>query len=414
MPSLAALSASLAALALTASASLRAPPLPPAPPAAARAGAAARAAAAARRAEEGGGGGGGGCALPLLRPGLTVGAQYSRPAGAAAAARADALYGALVARGGALTQLSLPWADIEGPTGGPNFVLVAEILAGVRAKGLVPLFQIAAIDTEHASVPADLADPADPTRLRAGLHWNSTELIDRYAALLEVVAPLAVFSGAPYIGVGNEVSVNLLLHPETGYEFAEFAFTMRAFVQQLTSRAVGVGVTLTVGDVGGWAPPAAPPAWGAALLALSDATPLTYYPLRADATVETSAAAIARAVGDALAALPAGACAIFQEIGMPSGYNNASSVDGSSDAKQAAFFGVIRHVLDEANATRPLRAVSLYQLVDMADSDCEAFAKYYNASEPAFIEYLCTLGVVKADGTQKAGFDAFIDAFLPV
>jgi nucleoside-diphosphate-sugar epimerase len=35
---------------------------------------------------------------------------------------------------------------------------------------------------------------------------------------------------------------------------------------------------------------------------------------------------------------------------------------------------------------------------DMADADCEGLAKYYNVSDARFVEYLCTLGVVRNDG----------------
>ena len=327
--------------------------------------------------------------------------------------KTDALFSELVSRGGSLVQMSLPWASVEAQPGSPDFVLVAEILADARARGLTPLFQIAAIDTEHAAVPADLADPNDPTRLRPGLAWNDTVVVDRFAEVLEVVAPLAAYSGAPYIGVGNEVSVNLGLHPETGYAFAEFAFTMRAFIRQLTSVDMAGGVTLTVGDIGAWAPPAAPPAWGAALLEVCDVTPLTYYAIDEEFRVITDAAVIARDVSDALAALPSDACAVFQEFGQPSGYCNASSTNGGSQALQAQFFTDFRAVLDAAGASRPVIAASLYQLVDMAPADCEGLARYYNTSDPAFIEYLCTLGAVTVDGSPKHGWQAFLDAFAP-
>jgi hypothetical protein len=207
--------------------------------------------------------------------------------------------------------------------------------------------------------------------------------------------------------------VNLGLHPETGYAFAEFVFIMRAFIRQLTSADMAVGVTLTVGDVGGWAPPAAPPAWGAALLEVADVTPLTYYALGADFRVVTDAVDMARAVGAPHAALPAGACAVFQEFGQPAGYGNASSTDGGSQAHQAQFFADFRAVLDAANATHPVVAASLYQMVDMAPADCEGLARYYNLTDHAFVEYLCTLGAVKADGTPKLGWQAFLEAFAP-
>ena len=99
---------------------------------------------------------------------------------------------------------------------------------------------------------------------------------------------------------------------------------------------------------------------------------------------------------------------------MPSGYGNASSVDGGSEALQAAFLRGFRSVLAEAAAppsSRELRAASLFQLVD--DADCAAEAAYYNGSAaPAFVEYLCTLGLARANGTAKPAFEAFLDTYL--
>ena len=378
----------------------------------ASAGAAARAAAAAARA--GGGGGASGAAaascLPLLPPGTHFGAQYSKPPGAAGNAT-DALFAEMAARGATLLQLSLPWADIETTPNAPNFILIAELLHEARAAGLTPLFQIAAIDTEHAAVPSDLADPADPTRLRPGLQWNDTELVDRFAYLLEVVAPLAAFAGAPYFGVGNEVSVNLGLHPDTAYAFAEFTFIMKSWVKQLTFPTMGVGVTLTVGDLDSWAPPASPPSWAQTLLAVADVTPLTYYPLRADFSVDTPAS-IARTFAGALSVLPPTACLLLQELGCPSGYGNASSTDGSSQAVQAAFVKQMGGVLRSVNATRSVRAVSWYQFVDMSDTDCLGLARYYNITNPGFVEYLCTLGLVKNTGEAKMAWEPFINSFI--
>jgi hypothetical protein len=355
--------------------------------------------------------------LPLLAPGpLLVGASYSPPAAPAAANLTAALFARVVALGGRLVQISLPWADIEPVPLQPNFVLVAEVLAAARAQGLVPLFNLAVIDTEHVSVPPDLADPADVTRLRPGLDWNSSELIDRFATVLEVVAPLAAFSGAPYFGVGNEVSVNLGERPETGYAFAEFLFVMHKFVKQLTSADMAVGVTMTVADLAAFAAKGAGgvPEWAQLLLAISDVVPLTYYAVDNAFHVVTDRATIAGAVLGAASVLPAGACVVFQEFGMPSGYGNASSVDGGSEARQAAFFAELRGALDELGAAgHEVRAASLFQLVDADPDACLQEARYYNASSsPAFVEYLCTLGVVRSDGAPKPGFAAFVAAFL--
>jgi hypothetical protein len=314
----------------------------------------------------------------------------------------------MLSRGANLLQLSIPWADVETTPGAPNYVLIAEILNDARAKGLVPLFEIAVIDTEHASVPTDLADPNDPTQLRSGLTWNSSEIIDRYALVLEVVAPLAAYAGAVYIGVGNEVSVNLQLHPETAEAFADFAFTMRSWIRTLTSADMAVGVTMTVGDLDSWAPPSTVPAWATLLFEVADVVPITYYPLTGDFRVD-SPADITKTFDGALSVLPAGACVVLQELGCPSGYNNASSTDGSSEATQAAFLVQMIDVLHAVNATRDVRAVSVYQAVDMDDADCEGLAHYYNTSNPAFVEYLCTLGLLKNTGVAKTAWTAFLE-----
>jgi hypothetical protein len=350
--------------------------------------------------------------LPLLSSGTHLGAQYSAPADQIAANATDLLYSELLQKGGNLYQASIPWADIEVTPGSPNYVLIAEILNGAKTRNLIPLFQISVIDTEHAAVPSDLADPTDPTRLRPDLEWNSTILVDRYALLLEVVVPIAAYSGAVYIGVGNEVDVNLEQHPETGYAFAEFLYIMKSFIQSLTSINMAVGVTLTVGGLNSWASPNVPPEWAIQVRSISDVNPLTYYPLQGNAHVITDQAAIQKEVSSALSFLLPTDSIVFQEFGIPTGYCNASSTNGSNQSIQAAFFTLFSQIMKLENKTRPVRALSLYQLVDMDDKDCEGLARYYNVSEPAFIEYLCTLGVLKNTGKEKEGWKSFLSNFL--
>jgi hypothetical protein len=360
--------------------------------------------------------------LPLLPPGTLFGAQYSRPPNGTTGNATDALFSTFVTSTGArLAQIGLPWADIETTPGVVNYELVAEILQGARAAGLVPLVNIAAIDTNHASVPSDLVDPADNTRLRPGLNWTSPLLLDRYFAVVSVLAPLAAYYGSPYFGVGNEVSVNLKQHPETAVDFAGFVYAFRSAIQGLTSPDMAVGVTLTVGDLASFG--GSPPTWLTYLLDASDVTPLTYYPLNPDFTVVTSPSNVEGNLSAALALLPDGACVVFQELGCPSGFNNASSVDGSSEEVQAAFFDTALSFIATANASsHPVRAVSIYQFVDMEPNDCVGLAHYYvnGTAPPGFLEYLCTLGVVSGDdggaegyGRPKKAYKTLLSALTP-
>ena len=156
------------------------------------------------------------------------------------------------------------------------------------------------------------------------------------------------------------------------------------------------------------------PEWATLLLAIADVAPLTYYAVDGRFDVVTDRAAIAGAVLGAASVLPAGACVVLQEFGQPTGYGNSSSVDGGSEALQAAFFADMSSVLSELGAAgHEVRAASLFQLVDADPAVCLQEARYYNGSSaPGFVEYLCTLGVVRSDGTAKAGYAAFLAAFL--
>lgn len=358
--------------------------------------------------------------LPLLPPGTLFGAQFSLDtSNTAAGNRTNGLFARLTSAGARVAQLSLPWADVETVPGQPNLSLIAEVLQSNHAQGLTTLFNLAAIDTNRVSVPADLADPADSTRLRPDLTWTSQEVVDRYAQLVIVVAPLVAYYGGVYFGVGNEVSANMRLHPETVEAFAGFVYTMRTFIKERSSDSMAVGVTFEVGDLAAAAaavaaPGGAPPPWVAFLTdpSVADVNPLTYYPLMANFSVVTDTASINETFSSALSLLPPGACVVMQELGMPSGFGNASSVDGSTQAAQARFFthfvGTLLREVD-AGGVHPVRAVSAYQLQDMPTAECEGLGPYYNVSgQPGFVEYLCTLGLVDGEGEAKAAFGAYL------
>lgn len=350
--------------------------------------------------------------LPLLPPGTHFGASYSPPSSPAAKNATDAVYGTLMANGARLIQISLPWNAVETAPGVYNFDMVAELLFEVRQVGGFPLVNLAAIDTDRVSAPADLVDPVNPDRLANNMTWTSPLVLDRYAQVMHVFAPLVAFYSGFYIGLGNEVDATLLNDPQQAASFPTFAYVMAQYVRNLTVPDMAVGATLTVGGLGSMA--RSPPQWLSDLLLVADATPLTYYPLNADFTVRTSKAAIQSDVNAALAALPARSCVVFQELGAPSGYNNASSTDKSSDALQASMYGSLLQVVSAVNASgNAVRAVSAFQLVDMDAATCNSFVPYYNVTIPAFLEYLCTLGMMRNNGTAKPALQVFLDAIAP-
>ena len=308
--------------------------------------------------------------LPLLVDGTTFGATYTlRSDGSAASNASNAMWLQARQRGATLAQISIPWASIEPTPREINYALVAELLSSARSQGNTAiLFNLAAIDTEHVSVPPDLAHPTDPTRLRDGLTWTSEELMDRYALAAIVIAPLASYYGAVAFGLGNEVTVNLGLHPETGAAYGNFVYSFRAWLKAQTSADLAVGVTMTVSDLATAARASGgPPAWLATLLdpRVTDVTPLTYYALKPDMTVRLNFSDTVSDVMAAVSLLPAsagstGGCVVFQEFGIPAGYGNASSTDGSSQALQATFITDFVTLLHEMNNTSPVRAAALF------------------------------------------------------
>lgn len=341
--------------------------------------------------------------------GTQFGAQYSAPSNATAANMTAALYAQVRAAGGVLAQIGLTWAGLEQTPGQPNFAILAGVLQEAKAAGAVPLVNLGVIDTTRMAVPSDLVDPANPTRLRPGLNFMSPEVLNRYLSILQVAMPIIAYYGGGYIGTGNEVTSNLGMNPDYVESFIQLTDVVKQLSAQVTNPPLEVGATLILADIA--APK--PPTWLPWLAQVADVMPVTYYPLVGGFDVETNWTAVEATMAAGLGALPAGACIVFQELGYPSGYNNASSTDGSSDKLQAAFFSNILGWLARFNGTdgRVLRGVSVYELVDMPEAECAALGPYYNVSNPAFFEYLCTLGTVRGDGTAKPAFQTMLDGF---
>jgi hypothetical protein len=102
----------------------------------------------------------------------------------------------------------------------------------------------------------------------------------------------------------------------------------------------------------------------------SQATPLTYYPLGDNFTIISDPSVWDYDISTAVSLLPPTACIAFQEvcfaseshpiltneyspvqIGIPSGYCNTSSRDGSSEAIQNSFYSAVFDILRTVNSS---------------------------------------------------------------
>jgi hypothetical protein len=69
----------------------------------------------------------------------------------------------------------------------------------------------------------------------------------------------------------------------------------------------------------------------------------------------------------------------------------SSAVCGSSEELQASFYENMFSAWDEQMDR--IKSVSIFKLADWSQEEVEAFGEYYNLDDPAFLEYLRTLGI---------------------
>lgn len=277
----------------------------------------------------------------------------------------DAIFGKTVALGSDVIQFGFRWTDLETAPGVVNATALAAALQIASSFGLKPFLNVAAIDTNNLAVPADLADPDDPSRLRDNFTWSQPPVLTRYLQMMQSVAPLAAYYGAFHIGIGNEVDGLLAGQPAVAEDFAQFVAVVGQNVRAWTTDAMSVGVTFTFGGFSAYAQEP----WVSALLNASDGVPLTYYPMDNQFRVQDPSVPFAD-VPEMLQLLPADKCLALQEFGYPSGYMNASSTNNSTDVKQGAFFQNVFAAALAANKTEPARArvLSAFKLVRSRES----------------------------------------------
>jgi hypothetical protein len=336
--------------------------------------------------------------FPLLPPGVHAGVN-----GPGTTPKMAAAYSAIVKSGGDLAQIGVTWADVEPTKGQYDFSGLLSSLQWAQSQGQHAIVGVNAINTNVLSIPKDLLSK-DGKNLRFGLTWSSPEIVQRYSLMVDQAARIAQLGGAVHFSVGNEVDGVLSSNKAMQYPFAEFIVYAKAAVTKATSAEMSVGVSYTWDAWKALRAVKAP--WLDIMNNVTDGILLTWYPLQSNFSVMPPSVG-ADYFNEMVATLPDGKCVIQQELGYPSGYNNASSTDGSSPAAQAAFYAAALSGAKnlEPDAKRKLRGVMPFDLSDWTPATCEYFSQYYKVSSPAFVEYLCTLGITAADGTGKPALD---------
>ena len=277
-------------------------------------------------------------------------------------------------------ELNLEWRYFESEPGqyqDPNGLLQAISFYG--EQGIQVGLSLATINTVQRTDPAYLQDKSfdDPAYIAA-----FTQMLDW------VLEHMATNVSLAYISVGNEVDIYL-----SSEEWAPYQTFVREAVGHIHEAKPGVvaGVKVTVMD----GLLSEKQEQVVKLIALSDVAMLNYYPLDKQfhvldkETVAEHLSQITKLVDKTI---------YFTEAGYPSGDIHCQS----SEAKQAAFYHTFFDLWDQYASQISL--ANLVWLHDAAPEQVAAWQVYYGLSDPAFVEYLGTLGVRTHEHTDKAAW----------
>jgi hypothetical protein len=274
------------------------------------------------------------------------------------------------------------WSDLEPSPGQIDVSALQSGLGYYRQKGLQILLGIQVINTVKREVPSDLEDVA----------FDDPQFISRFHALLDAVRG-ALSGGERYISIGNEVDAYLGSQPAQWGTYTAFYADAVSYLHA-NSPQLSVGVTTTFSGYS-----AGNPAAVQALNAPSDVIILTYYPLQGDSQVLAATAPITDL--PMMIGLAGNKPVVLQEAGYPSG-----TLNGSSEADQQQFVANLFQTWRAAGNQLPL--LSYFLLYDLDATTCDALGVYYGSSDPAFLSFLCSLGLRTSDGTAKAAWNAFV------
>jgi hypothetical protein len=279
--------------------------------------------------------------------------------------------------------LSYSWPALESTSG----VVDAAELEGVIEfqEGRVLYLGIQVLNTTVAELPPDLE----------GVALDASAVLDRFENFLEQLAPS--LEHMRYLSIGNEVDVYLALHPDqrpAWLHFLEHAAT--------TARRVAPGILVgtTVTERG------AEDAGYVELVAGLDVHCVTFYHGRSGVDGEFEVADLAaRRIQELVDGIEDDRPVVFQELGHPS----HPSLAGEDE--QARFVASAFEGLDAVRTRVPF--VNWFLLYDFPPEFVRGQVAYYGLDPEAaddLTAFLGSLGLHRSDGSEKPGWQVFVDA----
>jgi hypothetical protein len=276
------------------------------------------------------------------------------------------------------------WSELEPAPGQYALTNLQAELARHRQDGLQIYLGIQVINTVKRELPADLQS----------LAFDDPQVLSRFHDLIDALQP--VLSGAErYLSIGNEVDTYLANNPSQWSAYQSFYEDALAYVHQ-EQPSLQVGVTT---GFDGYSSTSVDEV--AALNTRSDFIALTYYPMQDGAQVRSPDAP--HADFPLMVNKAGGRPVVLQEAGFPSG-----ALNGSSEQSEAQFVAAALDAWKLQGNSMPF--LSYFLLYDFDAPTCAAFDAYYGVNDPAFTEFLCSLGLRRADGTEKPAWSSFVTA----
>ncbi len=294
--------------------------------------------------------------------------------------------------------LYLDWPALEPEPGAFSFDTVLAQLEALQGLGLQTFVNITVGDIGEYVLPAPFSD--GDGGIAAGMSLDDPLLLQRFGALLDALVPELVTRGTFALAVGNEIDDRLEDSVDERAAYRSFLAAAKARVDALVPE-LPVGVTLTA------AAHRNDTATRESLVQIADFVAINYAPIDPDFFV-LPREMISADFRETLAAMPPGPV-LIQELTCP----NPVSL-GASLAWQADCFDIL---LDEIARSPAVRFASVFSLEDFDGATCSAVQDILGAGLDdvppdflqRFLDYLCGLGVLAADGTPHPAWSVLLE-----
>ena len=296
----------------------------------------------------------------------------------------------------------LDWPELEPSPGNYDFSGLTETLTWASDNGLSTFANITLVDIESLVLPSEFVADSSGLQFADDYSFANPDLIARFLFMMDEMLPILIDNGVFYLGLGNEVDGWLSENPQQLADYLAFIAVVREHIHR-TAPDLAVGVTVT-GNV-----PLYNPDYLQNFYPVTDIVSSNIYGIDVSDFTATNASATADMLEDFIAAFE-GRPIVIPELGCVS----AESMD-SSPTLQRECFEVMFNILDDHPN---VRFVTVFTFHDFEPSLCtaiqEAFgydagADFETVFDQRIADYLCTLGIVNADGSPKPAFDAFLD-----